>query len=176
MWNATARAARRAADAATATRTPRLVRAGAACRGPAEVEPEATSSSAATSSRADGKRASGFFSRHRRTTRSSSGGTLRPEPDSPGGSCIRIAASVSAAESLRNARCPERSSYRRAPNEKTSLLASDGRPRACSGDMYPVVPRTVPGCVWPEEGETAVSSSVPVGSVRFARPKSRTLT
>ena len=33
------------------------------------------------------------------------------------------------------------------PKEKTSLRASAGWPRTCSGDMYATVPSSVPGCV-----------------------------
>jgi hypothetical protein len=52
-----------------------------------------------------------------------------------------------------------------APNEKTSERASAERPRTCSGDMWPKVPRTTPGSVAAE-----VLGS---GRISLARPKSR---
>jgi hypothetical protein len=64
-----------------------------------------------------------------------------------GGSCLRIACSVSTWESPLKACFPVRISKRTAPREKMSERASAGSPRTCSGDMYPIVPRRVPGFV-----------------------------
>ena len=52
-----------------------------------------------------------------------------------GGSSLRIADIVSAAESPWKARLPESISYRIAPKAKMSERWSDGLPRTCSGDM-----------------------------------------
>ena len=43
-----------------------------------------------------------------------------------------------------NACCPVAISYSTSPNENTSVRASSGSPRACSGDMYEAVPITMP--------------------------------
>ena len=57
---------------------------------------------------------------------------------------------------------------------------SAGMPRACSGDMYPTVPRTTPAPVTSVAVAVASSdpapSGRPAGSRSFARPKSRILT
>ena len=84
-------------------------------------------------SRADWKRCSGLFSRHRRTIRSSAGETRCAGSDSSGGSSFKTAVIVSTAVSRRNARVPESISYSTAPNAKMSARASAGSPRTCSG-------------------------------------------
>ena len=59
---------------------------------------------------ADWNRLSGSFSRQCRTMWSRTGGTFRPDSESSGGSSLRIAAMVSAAEPRWKARLPESSS------------------------------------------------------------------
>jgi hypothetical protein len=59
----------------------------------------------------------------------------------------------------RNAAHPVTISYSTEPNEKMSLRVSTTLPRACSGDMYDVVPRIFPASVIsPEIVRTCVRS------------------
>ena len=58
-----------------------------------------------------------------------------------------MADSVSTAVFFWNARFPVASSYTIEPSENWSERKSTGCPLACSGDMYPAVPRIVPGSV-----------------------------
>ena len=53
---------------------------------------------------------------------------------------------------------------------------STGWPLACSGDMYPAVPMTVPGSVGAAIAVGNPDASCETVSVSFARPKSRILT
>ncbi len=53
---------------------------------------------------------------------------------------------------------------------------STGCPLACSGDMYPAVPMTVPGCVGAATAVGSTEAPCDVVSVSFASPKSRILT
>ena len=70
-------------------------RSAGAAASTAAPEVSLRASRAKPTSRADWKRSAGSFSRHRRTMRSSDGGSAR-SPASMGGSACRIAASVSA--------------------------------------------------------------------------------
>ena len=71
------------------------------------VEVAAVSDRAKARSRADWNRCSGFFSRQRRTIRSSPGATSGRSPAMSAGSSFRIALIVSTAEPPRKARRPE---------------------------------------------------------------------
>ena len=82
--------------------------------------------SAKERSRADWKRCSGFFSRQRRTMRSSAGGSGRPGSDNSGGSSFKTAVMVSAGVSRRKARTPESISYSTAPKAKMSVRRIGG--------------------------------------------------
>ena len=86
-----------------------------------------------------------------------------------------MATSVSAPVFLWNARLPVAISYRIVPSVNWSERKSTVCPLACSGDMYPAVPMTVPGCVAPTTVGNPVTSSETV-SVSLASPKSRILT
>ena len=73
-----------------------------------------------------------------------------------------------------NGRAPDAISCRMTPSAHTSLRASAGRPRSCSGAMYGIVPTTAPGCV--NDKSARVLKSPPTSSlIDLARPKSRTL-
>src|SRR6476646_995094 len=78
-------------------------------------------SSANARSVADWNRRSGFFSRQRRTIRSTPGEIESFVVSSSGGSFVRIAVIVSAAVSALNARSPPSISYNTAPNAKMSV-------------------------------------------------------
>lgn len=65
-------------------------------------------------------------------------------PASGAGSSWMMAAMVWAGLSRWKARRPAAISYRISPKENWSERKSAGSPRACSGDMYPIVPRMVP--------------------------------
>ena len=78
-------------------------------------EAPANASRAKAKSRADWKRSSGPFSRHRRTMRS-----MGVSPDSSAGSCFRMACSASTGVSPANARRPFSISYKIAPKAKMS--------------------------------------------------------
>ena len=86
-----------------------------------------------------------------------------------------MAAIVSAAVSRSKGARPATISYRTQPSENTSLRPSATAPRACSGDMYPTVPSTVPGVVRCSAVGAVSSSGDAKGSAR-ARPKSSTFT
>ena len=95
-----------------------------------------TASKAIAISRADCMRSSGFFSRQRRTIRSSPCGTELPLVESSGTSSFRIAVIVSAAVSRRNARRPVSISKRTAPSAKMSVRVVDSRPREPAPATY----------------------------------------
>src|SRR5690242_13382703 len=57
-----------------------------------------------------------------------------------------------------NGRRPARNSYSTTPREKMSLRASTCAPEACSGDMYAIVPRIVPGVVRCSGSQPAASA------------------
>ena len=122
------------------------------------------------------KRRSGFFSRQRLITSCISRGVSGATWLTGLGSSRRIAATVAAFVSPGNARRPVVISYSTEPNAKISERTSTSFPSACSGDMYPSVPRTIPASVlcpvaW------VVSASVKSGtSLSLARPKSSTFT
>ena len=69
--------------------------------------------------------------------------------------------------------------YSTAPNAQMSARLSTTLPRACSGLMYPAVPRIIPACVACNDNVGDMDSPgdiVPVGSIAFASPKSSTFT
>ena len=103
------------------------------------------------------------------------GRSLRGECPSGSGSSRMIATRVSAPVFRWKARLPVAISYRIAPSENWSDRKSTGWPLACSGDMYPTVPMTVPGAVAPIAVGRPDASCETV-SVSLARPKSRILT
>jgi hypothetical protein len=125
------------------------------------------------------KRRSGSFRRHSRISRSSASGIPGISSLGAFGWSLTPAASVSDTVFPANARRPVTISYSTAPKLNTSLRASTVPPVACSGDMYPAVPVTTPGCVSTPEPLAVVSVS-PVSSASadtsFARPKSSTFT
>jgi hypothetical protein len=90
---------------------------------------------------------------------------------------------TSVAVSPVNSRCPVSISYRMQPNDQTSARRSTGLPRACSGLMYPAVPKSTPrpviACVRVGDNERSCAPESPdIGSAvsAFAKPKSSTLT
>ena len=87
-----------------------------------------------------------------------------------------MAASVEALVSPWNACPPVTISYNTDPKLKMSERASTFLPSACSGDMYATVPTILPSSVAGRIVSVASSSLPEVGSVSFARPKSRTFT
>ena len=90
------------------------------------------------------------------------------------GSSRMIAVKVSAVVAREKARFPVAISYTTDPNENWSERKSTVLPLACSGDMYPTVPRTIPGFVgWPTVSAVVTESPE---TASFARPKSRIFT
>ena len=58
-----------------------------------------------------------------------------------------MASKIAATFSPRNGRQPVAISYKTIPNENRSARASSSFERACSGDIYGVVPNVAPGIV-----------------------------
>ncbi len=84
-----------------------------------------------------------------------------------------IAVRVSAVVPRSNARLPVAISYNIEPNENWSDRKSVGRPAACSGDMYPTVPITIPGRVGSPAAVWRLDTSSDSGVTSLANPKSR---
>jgi hypothetical protein len=121
-WSATG-ASVSSSNAAIAHATHSRVRRAARGLGPtafAEAEASDKASSANARSLAVWNRAAGLFSRQRSTMRRRAGGIARPVPPRSGGSSLRIAVIVSAGVSRRNARRPDRSSYKTTPSANRS--------------------------------------------------------
>ena len=115
---------------------------------------------------------------------STGGGSAGLSVASGSGGSSMIAAIVWAGVSRRNAWRQLASSYRIAPSVNWSERKSTARPAACSGDMYPAVPSTVPIAVCgegdsgqvaaPESNQTSPAPGARPSSLRsLARPKSR---
>ena len=86
------------------------------------------------------------LARQRRSSFIKVGGVFGGRADQSGSRC-RIAPSESAKLSPENGCRPVSISYSTQPNEKMSLRLSTGLPRACSGLMYPAVPKMTPDIV-----------------------------
>ncbi len=80
--------------------------------------------------------------------RSSSPGMFRLYDDGGNISTLRTFSRVKKSLSPTNSRSLVSISYRTMPTEKMSLRRSMGRPRTCSGDMYPNLPLRMPACVF----------------------------
>ena len=89
----------------------------------------------------------GDFSRAPRITPSSSRGTAEFACDGGATAVLKILSKTTAGVGPLNGDRPVAISYSTTPHENKSLLASTISPRACSGDMYPMVPSAVPGIV-----------------------------
>ncbi len=75
----------------------------------------------------------------------------------------------------RKGRRPVAASYRTTPSEKMSVRGASDRPKACSGDMYWIVPTIIPCWVMKVVGVSAAGASE-VTPTCLAMPKSRTFT
>ena len=140
---------------------------------PASSARRSTSSSAAV-----GYRSSGDFCRSRAISASSPGGILTFSFDTESGVRLRISSNVTARVRPPNGVRPVAISKNRTPSENRSLRESTSSPRACSGDMYFIVPRTVPVAVWASSAYSAVGACQSPGSscrsrTSLASPKSR---
>ena len=116
----------------------------------------------------------GSFCRQARSSRRTFQGAR-----SHSGSLVNTSAKTCAIVSPVNRRCPVSISQRTTPKAQMSARRSTICPAACSGAIYPAVPRIIPACVAPmvSVGEL-FGSPLPAaaGCVTAARPKSRTLT
>src|SRR6202162_4968866 len=93
------------------------------------------------------QRWSGCLARHFRMVRSSSGGVSGFNTVTASGSLSHIALATLNWLLPSNARLPVTISYRTAPQAKMSERASASLPSICSGDMYWMVPTTLPAVV-----------------------------
>ncbi len=128
--------------------------------------------SSASRSAVEVYRSSASFARARNTIRSRSTGTDDTIVEGGGTSALRIFSittiSLSPSKSLRIVR----NSHRQIPTEKTSERRSTGRPRTCSGDMYPNFPLIAPTCV---RASLPAAFAIPK-SMSFASPSYDTST
>src|ERR1700722_911310 len=111
------------------------------------------------------------------------GGMLGFKDDGAGGVRFKIASKITAEVLPANAGWPVAISYNTAPKLKRSVRASSSSPRACSGDIYAIVPIADPGlvssrlsdvssaAVRPAPTDSAMRRDAPC----FAKPKSRIL-
>ena len=155
--------ARTAATSATGRRLERGTRAGSSCTGVAMSRVGASSSSSAwrrplTSAPALGGRASGLLARARRSTVSTAAGRLGSTSDGWGGGSEAWSIASAVGESASNGRRPVSSSKATQPSAYRSLASVAGSPRACSGAMYPELPRIVPADV---RGSCAAARAMP---------------
>ena len=112
---------------------------------------------------------------------SSFGATLGFKEDGAAGVRFKIASKMTAEVFPLNAACPAAISYSTAPRLNRSVRASSSSPRACSGDIYAMVPIAEPGLVSKRLSEVSSDAVAPppTGSaIRrdadcFASPKSR---
>ena len=75
-----------------------------------------------------------------------------------------------------NNRFPARSSNNTTPKGQISARRSTGFPAACSGDIYPAVPRIIPASVARIDNVGESGPAADPLSKAFAKPKSKTLT
>ena len=92
------------------------------------------------------------------------------------GSRFRIASRITAGDDPPKAFLAVPISYSTMPSENRSLRASTASPRACSGDMYAMVPTASPGLVKFAAVVASSTLAAPKALRLFANPKSRILT
>ena len=105
-----------------------------------------------------GGRASAFLARARRSTASTAVGTLGSSSDARGGGSEAWSMASAVGDSASNGRRPVNSSKATQPSAYRSLAPVAGLPRACSGAMYPELPRIVPVDV---SGSCAAARAMP---------------
>ena len=147
--------------------TIRRVRAWARACAPLSSRTRAACSSVARAS-ALGWRSSGRFESARRTARSRA--ATAGDPESTGGCSCSTAWVTSNSVRPSKALRPASISNSSAPAAKTSLRASRGSPRSCSGAMYCGVPTSAPAWV------SSVAVAPPAAATGRARPKSSSVT
>jgi hypothetical protein len=139
-------------------------------------------SSSASSSRAEpmsGRRSRGSRCRHRPNRRRTDAGVSAGSRDQSG-SVVTTAAIRSVIVSPGNSGAPVSNSNSTTPNAHTSARRSTVRPRICSGDMYPAVPRIIPATVpldasvGDRDGSPDRTPLARSPAHAFASPKSRT--